>query len=85
MSSMSNFDSSFEVLVLEGERWNVKHVSNNQADAMATAVDLSKRVTSKGVRVIKDFYDAKTGLSYEKVLYEQMKNKQQSKVRMSSG
>lgn len=82
---MSNFDSSYEVLVLEGERWSVKHVADGQADAMATAVELSKRAGAKGVRVIKDFHDAKTGLSYEKVLFEQLKDNKPSRVRMASG
>lgn len=81
---MSNFDSSYEVFVLEGERWNVKHVADGQGDAMATAVELAKRPTVKGVRVIRDFYDAKTGLSYEKVLFEQLKEKKQARVKMSS-
>ena len=81
---MSNFDSSYEVLALEGDRWNVKHVCEGQGDAMATAMELTKRPGTKGVRVIKDYYDAKTGLSYEKVLFEQLKEKQVSNVRMAS-
>lgn len=81
---MGNFNSSFEVLVLEGSRWNVKHVADSQGDAMATAVELTKRGGINGVRVIKDFYDESSGLSYEKVLYEQLREKKQGRVRTAS-
>ena len=81
---MSSFDSSYEVLVLERERWSVRHVADSQGDAMAMAMELSRRPGAKGVRVVKDFHNAATGLSYEKVLFEQLKENQSSRVRMSS-
>jgi len=82
---MPNFDSTYEVFVLEGERWHVKHVSRSQGDAMATAIELSKRIGIQGVRVIKDFHDRARGLSFEKVLFEQIREKSASRVRASRG
>lgn len=82
---MPNFDSTYEVFVLEGERWNVKHVSRNQSDAMATAVELSRRIGIQGVRVIKDFHDRARGLSFEKVIFEQLREKAANRVRASRG
>ena len=76
-------EASYEILALERERWEVKQVTVTEGDAMAAAKELSKRPASKGVRVVREVFDHSTGLSYGKVVFEQVKDMIRSNVRMA--
>ncbi|MCB1832644.1 MAG: hypothetical protein KDH19_04250 [Geminicoccaceae bacterium] len=78
-------DISFEVLVLGNDRWEVKLVSANQGDALAASVELAKKPGVKGVRVVREMFEHKTGLSFGRIVFEQVKETRARAVRATSG
>ena len=63
---------TYELLVYSGTRWEAQgtYSTNEQRTAVADAKSLAKVSTVKGVKVVKEFYDAKSRTSRSLTVYE---------------
>lgn len=63
---------TYELLVHSGTRWEAQGVypASGQRTAVQDAKSLAKVSTIKGVKVVKEFYDAKAGASRSLTIYE---------------
>jgi len=71
-----NEEVTFELLVNTGAKWEAQGVyaAHEQRTAVADARSLAKVSTVKGVKVVKEFYDAKAGASRSLTVYEHKQN-----------
>lgn len=71
-----NEEVTFELLVHTGTKWEAQGVyaAHEQRTAVADAKSLAKVSTVKGVKVVKEFYDAKAGASRSLTVYEHKQN-----------
>lgn len=66
-------EANYEILTLKGDRWEVSQVVETHGDAMISAAELCERPEYGGVRVVREVFDPKTGLSHGNVVMEKIK------------
>ena len=68
-------EASYEILALNGDRWEVRMVTETHGDAVASAMELVERPDLAGVRIVREVFDHNTGLSHGSVLMEKIKGR----------
>ena len=77
-------EASFEILTLNGDRWELTMLAANKDDALETANELWKKPGTSGVRVVREVYDKGTGLSHGSIIREEVRGAKSGKKRVGS-
>ncbi|MCB2056067.1 MAG: hypothetical protein KDE35_17730 [Geminicoccaceae bacterium] len=78
-------ESTFEVLLLRDDRWELQEVFASEVEAMHAAHALQQRPNTRGVQIVRDRYDRTTGLSRGTLVFERRKSLLAENAVRSSG